>query len=399
MIDRTKQVNGFFSTRGPGLSLLCASFFGVAVFFSSAVPLRAEMALGNYGAVAVDVETSLTHSSNVFRNSDEEDDIIFQVLPRLRYRFDQGTVRVEAHAGVDVIRFDDFDDNDAEDIKSHIAIDFPYGDAVEDRRYDVRLQGGYNERTSPNDSVQDITQTEEVDLSAIGRYYVSERTFLRSGVEYLDKQSQTSEYDDVQRIEVPVEFFYDYSEDLSFGLGYRYTDTDVSGDGVEPEDDSSDHAVYLAVLGQVASAITAEIRVGGQERQFDDDAYDDETQFFMESLLSWVASDLTTVDFSIGNGFDTTIDDISTETFFAELGLRHQFSEKIRASAGLGYEDVKYSDGRDDEQFSVEIGCGYTLIEDQLQIEGGCRYADRDSNQDDSNYEVVTFVLSIAYLF
>jgi hypothetical protein len=119
----------------------------------------------------------------------------------------------------------------------------------------------------------------------------------------------------------------------------------------------------------------------------------------MESSLSWVASDLTTVDFSIGNGFDTTIDDISTETFFAELGLRHQFSEKIRASAGLGYEDVKYSDGRDDEQFSVEIGCAYTLIEDQLEIEGGFRYADRDSNQDDSTYEVVTFVLSIAYLF
>ena len=399
MIDQTKQVNGFFSTRGPGHSLWCASFFAVAVFFSSAEPLQAEMALGNYGAVAVDVETSLTHSSNVFRNSAEENDIIFQVLPRLRYRFDQGTLRVEAHAGVDVIRFDDFDDNDAEDIKSHIAIDFPYGDAVEDRRYDVRLQGGYNERTAPNDSVQDITQTDELDLSAMGRYYVSERTFLRSGVEFIDKQSQTSDYDDVQRIEVPVEFFYDYSEDLSYGLGYRYTDTDVSADGAEPEADSNDHAVYLAAVGQVASAITAEIRVGGQQRQFDDDAYDDETQFFMESSLSWVASDLTIVDFSIGNGFDTTIDDTSTETFFAELGLRHQFSEKIRASAGLGYEDVKYSDGRDDEQFSVEIGTGYTLIEEQLEIEGGFRYADRDSNEDDSNYEVVTFVLSISYLF
>ena len=399
MNDRTQQINGDFLTRGPGLSLWCASFFGVAVFFSSAEPLQAEMALGNYGAVAVDVETSVTHSSNIFRNSDEEDDIIFQVLPRLRYRFDQGTVRVEAHAGVDVIRFDDFDDNDAEDIKSYIAIDFPYGDAVEDRRYDVRLEGGYNERTSPNDSVQDITQTEEVDLSAIGRYYVSERTFLRSGVEYLDKQSQTSDYDDVQRIEVPVEFFYDYSEDLSYGLGYRYTDTDVSADGVEPEADSNDHAIYLAAVGQVASAITAEIRVGGQQRQFDDDAYDDETQFFMESSLSWVATDLTTVDFSIGNGFDTTIDNTSVEKFFTELGLRHQFSEKIRASASLDYQDLNYSDGRDDDQFSVAIGCGYTLIEDQLQVEGGFRYADRDSNQDDSTYEVATFVLSIAYLF
>ena len=40
--------------------------------------LRAEVALDNYCAVAVDVETSLTHSSNVFRHSDEEDDIIFR---------------------------------------------------------------------------------------------------------------------------------------------------------------------------------------------------------------------------------------------------------------------------------------------------------------------------------
>ena len=61
-----------------------------------------------------------------------------------------------------MIRFDDFDDNDGEDIKSHIAIDFPYGDEVEDRRYDVRLQSSYNERTSPNDSVPDIKETEEV---------------------------------------------------------------------------------------------------------------------------------------------------------------------------------------------------------------------------------------------
>jgi hypothetical protein len=400
MIKQTRRTDGDFGTRGRGVSLLCASIFGVAAFFSSGESLQAsEITLGDYGAVAVDVESSLTHSSNIFRNSDEEDDIIFQMLPRLRYRFDQGAVRVEAHAGVNVIRFDDFDDNDAEDIKSHIMIEFPYGDYDEKKRYDVRLEGGYNERTSPNDSVQDITQTNEVDLSALGRYYVSERTFLRSGVQYLDKQSQTSGYDDVQRIEVPVEFFYDYSEDLSYGIGYRYTETDVSGDSTEPEADSTDHAVYLAAVGQVASAVTAEIRIGGQERNFDDSAYDDETQFFMESLLSWVASDLTTVELSIGNGYDTTVDDVSTETFFAEVSVQHQFSDKIRGLAGVGYEDVKYSNDRDDDQVSVEIGSVYTLIADQLEIEGGVRYADRDSNEDRSDYDVLTAKLSISYLF
>ena len=400
MIKQTRQMNGDFGTRGRGASLLCAAIFGTAVFFSSGGALQAsELALGNYGAVAVDVKSSLTHSSNVFRNSDEEDDIIFQLLPRLRYRFDQGAVRVEAHAGVNVIRFDDFDDNDAEDIKSHIAIDFPYGDYDEKKRYDVRLEAGYNERTSPNDSVQTITQTEEVDFSALGRYYVSERTFLRSGVKFLDKQSQTKGFDDVQRIEVPVEFYYDYSEDLSYGIGYRYTETDVSSDKTEPEADSTDHAVYLAVVGQVASAMTAEIRLGGQERQFDDSAYDDETQFFMESLLSWVASDLTTVELSIGNEFGTTIDNESKETLFVLLGVEHQFTEKVSGSTRLGYEDVEYSNDRDDEQWSFEIGSVYTLIEDQLELEGAVRYADRDSTRDSSNYDVLSAKISISYLF
>jgi hypothetical protein len=300
-----------------------------------------------------------------------------------------------------VIRFDDFDDNDAEDIKSHIAIDFPYGDYDEKKRYDVRLEAGYNERTSPNDSVQTITQTEEVDFSALGRYYVSERTFLRGGVEFLDKQSQTADLNDVQRIEVPIEVFYDYSEDLSYGIGYRYTETDVSSDA-GAEADSTDHAVYLAVVGQVASAVTAEIRLGGQERQFDDSAYDDETQFFMESLLSWVVSDLTTVELSIGNEFGTTIDNESKETLFVLLGVEHQFTEKISGSTRLGYEDVEYSKlmgERDDEQWSFEVGSVYTLIEDQLELEGAVRYADRDSTRDTSNYDVLTAKLSISYLF
>jgi hypothetical protein len=397
MIKQTRQINGNFGTRG--ISLLGAAIFLAAVFFSSSEQLQAEVAIGDYGAVTADVQSSLTHSSNIFRDSDEEDDMIFQLLPRLRYRFDQGAVRVEADAGVDVIRYDDFDMNDAEDIKSHIVIDFPYGDYDEKKRYDVRLQAGYNENTSPNDSVQAIVQTEELNLSALGRYYVSERTFLRGGVEFLDKQSQTAGFDDVQRISVPIEFFYDYSEDLSYGVGYRYTETDVSAD-VGAEADSTDHAVFLAVVGQVAPSVTAEVRLGGQERKFDDSTtFEDETGFFMESLLTWAASDLTTVELNVGNDFDTAINGVSKETLFAEVGVQHQFSDKIRASAGLGYEDVKYSNDRDDEHFSVAIGSVYTLIEDQLEIEGGLRYADRDSTKVASNYDVLTARISISYLF
>jgi outer membrane protein assembly factor BamA len=245
--------------------------------------------------------------------------------------------------------------------------------------------------------VQAIAQTEEFDLSVIGRYYVSDRTFLRSGVEFLDKQSKTKGFDDVQRIDVPIEFFYDYSENLSYGVGYRYTETDVSG--AAPESDSTDHAVFLAVVGQLAPSLSAEVRFGGQERTFDDAAFDDETGFFMESLLRWAASELTTVDLSIGNGFETSIDGVSKETLFAQLSAEHHFSDKISALAGLGYEDVAYSNDRDDEQLSVDVGGVYTLIEDQLELEAGVRYADRDSTLDNSNYDVLSIKLSVSYLF
>jgi hypothetical protein len=395
MIEQAKLLDVKTGTRD--LSMLSALLWGAAVFFSAPAPLQAEMQLSNYGAVAADVQSSVTQSSNIFRNSDELDDTIFQLMPRVRYRFDQGSVHVEADAGVNVIRYDDFDINDAEDIKSNIVINFPYSDSNDKKRYDVRLQGGYNEKTTPDDSVQDIVQSDELNVSVHGRYYVSERTFVRSGGEWLDRQSQTAGYEDVQRFAVPIEFFYDYSQVLSYGVGYRYTETDVTGD--QPEADSEDHALFLAAVGQVASALTAEVRIGGQAREFDSDVYDDETVFFMESLLTWEASALTTVELNVGNGFDTDLNGVSKETLFAQVGAQHQLSNQLRALIGFGYEEVSYSNNRDDEQFSAAIGAVYTLIEDQLEFEGGVRYADRDSTQARSKYDVLSAEISLSYLF
>jgi long-subunit fatty acid transport protein len=354
MIEKTVHLKVGMGTRS--VSWLGAFVICGLVFFGSAGRVQAEKRLGNYGAVAIDAETRLRYSSNVFRNSNEQDDRILELTPRLRYRFDQGSIRVEADAGVNVIRYDDFNANDAEDIKSHIVIEFPYGDYQERKRYDIR-----------------------------------------SGVEFLDQDSETAGFSDIQRLSVPIEFFYDYRETLSLGLGYRYVQTDVERSITTA--DSTDHAVFLAVEGQLASAVNAELRLGGQRREFDAAGEDDDNGFFVESLFSWEASDLTTVDLSIGNQFSTTLDRISKETFFAEVELKHRFSDKIRATAGLGYEDVTYSNGRDDEQFSLEVGSVYTLIEKRLEVDCGARYAHRDSSRVSSNYDVLMLHASLSYLF
>ena len=184
---------------------------------------------------------------------------------------------------------------------------------------------------------------------------------------------------------------------MSYGIGYRFTETDVTGDPVEA--DSKDHTLFVAAVGELASALTAEVRMGVQERQFEQSVYDDETAFFMESLLRWVVSELTTVELHTGNGFDTDLNGVSKETFFVRLNLQHQLTAQLRALAGCGYEDIQYSNRRDDEQLSGSIGAVYTLIDDQLELGAGLRYAERDSNQLRSNYDVLNVELSLSFLF
>jgi hypothetical protein len=394
MIEKTKLMNLY---RLGDLSFL-RCFIGCAAFFiASSEEVHAELRVGNSGAVAFGVDSRWTHSSNIFRNSDELDDMIFELMPSIRYRFDQGAVRVDADAGVNMIRYDDFDSNDADDIKTHIVIKFPYDDSGDKQRYDIQLKGGYNENTLPNDSVQDIVQTDEINFSANGRYYISDLTFLKVGAEWVDQQSQTSGFEDMERIAVPIEVFYDYSQVLSYGFGYRYTETNVVGD--PPEADSKDHALFLAAVGQLASSLSAEVRIGGQTREFSSTVYQDETVFFAESLIKWVISDLTVIEFHLGNGFDTDLNGVSKETLFTEVGVQHQLSNKLRALTGVSYEDAKYSNSRDDDQFSLSIGAIYSLIEGQFQIQGGLRYADRDSSELRADYDVMTAEIALSYLF
>ena len=381
---------------------LFASVCGCLYLFNSSA--KAVVELSGYEALAADVEVSGENSSNISYNSAEQDDFIYQVFPRLRYRFDEGAIRVEAYAGVDFVRYDDYNEYDSEDIKSRIKLEYPYVENSSDRRFDVLVEAGYNENTSPNSGVQAITETEEINFHLAGRYYISEIFYLRAGPEYLDRQSVTSGYDDVTEFAIPIEFFYQYSEQLSFGLGYRYAEVDVGdqtpGDGVEA--DSIDHSIYLSTIGKVLPSVTAALRIGAQSREYENDIYDDETGFYMESLFQWEASEQTKVELSVGSAFDTTIANESREVFFAGVEVRHSFNEQIRSEASLGYEDADYTqsvDGRKDESFSFALGATYVLIEERLELGGRIAYSDRESTRLVSDYDVLSAKLSINYLF
>lgn len=359
--------------------------------------MDAVVELGDYGALALDTTVGVEYSSNIARNSEELEDFIFFAEPLVRYRFDEGALKVEANVGLELLRYDDFGENDAENIVSRIIVEYPHGDYGDARRYDLLLDMGYREQTAPNESVQAIAETERFDMKFIGRYYVSDRTFLRGGIEYVSTQSETASFEDVETMMVPFEVYYDYSDELAIGVGYFFVDTDVQGDA--PQADSNDHGFFVGGEGQLAPSVNGTVEMGWQERNFDHSSFDDTSAFFMDASLDWELATPTVVILSAGNLFDTTIDNESSETLYLELEVEHEFEDKIRGSLGAGYEEEDFSDGREDEEWYGFATLDYSLIEDISDFAVQLKYSDRESNDSDSTYEALSLLFEISYLF
>lgn len=388
--------------------LPCRSWvsFGALAFTLTALshaPLSAEYELGDYGALAVELEGAVKHSSNIERNNLEKDDFIFQFRPYARYRFNQGDLKIDAYAGVNFLFYDDNDENDAEDFKSRIDITYPGGEYDYETRYDWKLSAGFKESTTPNTSVQQITSLEELLFDFSGRYFVSDNLYLRGGVEYIDLTSQTGGLDDVTTLSFPVEIFFKYSDELNFGLGYRFQDTAVSDSAGGPEADSEDNAFYFAVEGQVASTMLATVKLGAQEREFDDSVnFMDTDGFFADASLLYEYSQQTRIVFSAGSEFGTTIANETTESRYGEVEISHIFNDKIDAVLALGYEEEDYDnsvDNREDESYYYDFELVYSLIEGRSTIKVRSSYEDRSSSRVISDYDVFTFEVELKYLF
>lgn len=363
--------------------------------------LHAEISLGNKGALALGLDAGVEYDSNVELNRAEEDDVIGYLLPKLLYRYDQGAVLIDAHVGVLIREYDDLSDYDSDSFKSRVQVSFPHGEY--DANYELDLDTGYNESTEADGDLQEVLDKETLHFNLTGKYNFTDRYYVRSGVLYKDVDTVQSSRDDVETVTVPVDFFYRYNEDLSFGLGYRFRDTDVDPAG-STSADSKDHAVYAAAEGRVTATIDGEVRVGYQERDFSDSSFEDEDGLFAEVVLSWAYSEQSTLAFTAGRELMTSVGTQSIEQTYVDLEWEHRINEKISIWAGAGYEERDYTSlvgdaPREDDIYYAELGGEYVLIEDRLVLEGSLQQTERSSDDADSDYSKTLAIIGISLVY
>ncbi|MDQ8195945.1 outer membrane beta-barrel protein [Coraliomargarita sp. SDUM461004] len=369
------------------------------VFCGGVCQLPAEWRVGELGAVTLSLEATAKSSSNVFLDEDEVSDFIFSSTPKVQFRASEGYASIDAFLGLELQRYAELTEYDAENIRSGLSIRLP--DEPNGEIFQGSLDLGYNGSTAADADLQAVVEKHIFNTDFAGRYMVSEYFNIRSGLSYRDSQSEDAIYADVTTWSAPLALYYQVDEALSVGAGYRWRHTD-SRSSLESTE-TLDHAFYFGVEDLISPLVQYELQVGFQFRDvLEGDGLKDDSGVYLQSSLHWFITDRTQFDVELGNEFGNTMGNQLSEILYTDLSLTHQLDARLRATVGVAYQNTDYdemSGSRTDTEYRAYWGATYTLIENRLILSGQLSWTSRDSTQSSATYDLLEAALRCEYIY
>lgn len=362
--------------------------------------LQAEQRIGDWGAIAVQIDTETHATSNLLLNSDEVSDTILGLAPHLLYRANEGYASIDASIGINIQRYLENSAYDAEDFRSKFSIRLPDEPAGEN--YYLGLDLGYNEYSSADAFLQAINNRKELSARSELRYYLTSRLEWRTGVNFLNSKSEIESFSDIQRYSLPFAFYFDLDKSISVGAGYRFRDTETSGNTTTT---SQDHAVFIGFENLRSELLSYELRTGYQIRNSETNLGDEtDGGLFLEAEVTWLMTDRSQLSLKAGSDYDSTAANQSTETMYLNLGVSHRFDERWSARASIRAEDSNVtqtgiSNVRQDEELSARISADFEMIPRRLKFAAYFRAADHSSTSSFANYSLIEGGLSCSYIY
>ena len=361
--------------------------------------LSAEVNLGPAGAVAIGLDSSVRHTSNVFLNSLEQSDLIYTLLPTVNYRSNQGAIGIDAFLGIAMVRYSDFSSNDAENLKCGFSATYPREKNSEN--ISLTFSGSYVESNEARKALLDIVNVDTLNLSLIGSYYLGDITSFRSSLLFENRNTDIDSYVDVESIELPFAFYYDYDEALSFGLGYSFRKSEISGPIVPA--DSNDHAFFIGFEDLISPLIQYEAKLGYRYRNFKNDtSFDDDGGIYTKLNLVYKLSEVTQLSLLLSRDFITSAANQSVENSSAKLTLNHRLDPMLSADIGFmtstdNYEQI--SGTRNDDDWGVFFGLNYELPENNCVLKGAISYLTHNSDLDSANYKLIGANFACSFIY
>lgn len=265
-------------------------------------------------------------------------------------------------------------------------------------RFSTRLSGFFNEvsqNTPTANLVGRLVESNQYggDLQVV--YTLSPKTTFEAGAaaRHTDYRTTGANLIDYTTYSFPVDLYYRYSPKLEFGPSYRMRHTDVNSGK-----DSNDHFVGLAVRGELASKVTAEIHLGAQHRN--KSGLTDRTTFSSNTVVKWAATTKLDVIGYFDKDFATSgVQGRSIENTGGRVAFFYKYCPSLALDAYFSYNDADYQNLVRKDKTIKTSGVLRYLPNSYVNFSAGYTYQNNDSNVFGSSYQghIVDLTASLRY--
>jgi hypothetical protein len=347
-----------------------------------------------------ELRASVAYNDNVFTDDTNElEDTIYTMSPSIRARSQWSTHMVGAEAYGRFRRYDDFDNEDADE-----------GGATVFGRFDISEEQNIFGSVAFAQNVEgrgeadnDIAVPVEVQRAIARAGYSLDlaRANIRLEVEGRELEySPASERDrDRQEFEGSATFSYALTPRITpfITASYEERNYDLALDFSLPTGFNRDSEAYLVAGGariEINDVMLASFALGATRTEFSDPAFDDKTTFSASGDLTWNVTTLTSLIGRIQRSEEATTQvGVSSKTVTsANLRAEHELLRTLLLYAGVRYLEEDFRSARTDEIFGAEAGAEW-LLNRWLTLYGDYYFTDRDSSAVGQDYTNNVFVL------
>ena len=355
----------------------------VAAAFTSGLSAAPFMAIGDGAELFLTGTLGVRSDDNVYLAKKAESDLIFDIVPGIGVSFGKNA-QLKGNLSL-AETFSNYSDNSKLNTQLFAG---SFNSGYDDGKLKLDFNIGYSELNQNNADFRDLTRRDLFDVGGKTEVEISQLSKLGAGIAFNHTNYRRKGYADSDSLEVPLNYYYRWTEKTDISVGYRYRDYKV-----DIGSDSTDHFFSVGARGEFSPKLTGRFAVGLNTRKLDRGG--DETLLGVESSFGYEISPKTRLNFSVTNDFGTSPQGQQQKNFTLGGGLSTDLSQEWTLSGGMNYRAIDYGK-RTDDYFELNLGAAY-IVSANVRIQGG--YAYRSYSSDISSIEFKNNVFSVAANF
>jgi len=359
-----------------------------------AVPRAAALVEFDRGVLILSTDLGVSYDSNILGRLDNESDTLLTFSPKFEYRREGGRGTISVSVGGRMVRYMNADERNHEDYNLGGLVTLPVSP---DSPLSGSLNASFSRATNVDETVGDLVTVKSLRLGASGAYAFSERLSGTGGVSWTSTKNENFSDNESLNLSLGIALQEFLFRRLPLSISYGYSASESKNDtGLLPTLDTTSHSLNVGTNGQISPKVSGSVSVG--VRSTDDSGTNfssprsNDTGGVASTSLSWAASELTTVTFSLSKSLGVSADNQSIDSTRAGLSVSRRLSEQLSANAGVSHSWNDYRGvNRDDKLAGLNAGLTYQI---RRNWSAGASYTYTDNNSSIRSSDFQRHVLS-----